>query len=507
MNDNAKTIVAVLLAAGLASAAWLTAPKPRAAAQFSDVGQLLSPKLTDTLAARSLEIIYFDQPTASFSAFKVEFNGKQWVIPSHYNYPADAETKMAQAASAFVGLNRESVVSDSPADHAALGVLAPDDDAAPLEGRGTRVVIRDADGAVLSELILGHEVPAEPNAQAPSNKRYVRLAGSNRVYTTTLQHSISTRFTDWIETDPLRAATGADILAIASNRYRIDDKTGSTIDHQRVELSRDITDAGVPGAWTLNAEPGGPPAPDQEINLAKTDQLLNALNTLKIVGVRPKPANLANILAGTAPPNSTINTADMLSLQSRGFYLTERSTLVSSQGTLSVGRSDGVRYTLMFGEVAPGAGLELSAGIDAADKNPDATPESTTHRYLFVTTAFDESLLPPAPTPPTPPNTTTPTEPAPEGSAENESKPTADEEHAAAKAAYDKAIADREEKIKQGKQAADALAKRFSPWYYVIDASSFDLLRPTRDELLAAKTAGAPTPPQPMPVIPAPAPQ
>ncbi|MGD9691572.1 MAG: DUF4340 domain-containing protein [Phycisphaerales bacterium] len=504
MNDNAKTLIAVLIAAGLASAAWLTAPKPRAAAQFSDVGQLLSPSLTDPLAAKSLEIISFDQNTASFSAFKVEFNGKQWVIPSHYSYPADAETKMAQAASAFVGLHKESVVSDSPADHAALGVLAPDDDTAPLEGRGTRVVIRDTNGAVLSEIILGRDVPDEPNAQAPSNKRYVRLAGSNRVYTTTLTGSVSTRFTDWIETDPLRAATGADILEVASNRYRIDDKTGSTTDHQRVELTRPMTDAGVPGVWALNAEPGGPPGPDQEINPARADRLLNALNSIKIVGVRPKPANLANILAGTAAPGANINAADMLSLQSRGFYLTERNSLVSSQGTLSVGRSDGVRYTLMFGEVAPGAGLELSAGLDAPDKQPDAAPESATHRYLFVTAAFDESLLPPAPTPPTPPAASTPTEPAPEGSAENEDKPAEDAEYAAAKAAYDSTLAEREEKIKQGKKAADDLAKRFSPWYYVIDASSFDALRPTRDELLTLKSSNAPGVPQPTPVMPVP---
>lgn len=504
MNDTTKTLLAVLVAAGLASAAWLTAPSPRAAAQFSDVGQLLSPSLTDPLAAKSLEIISFDPNTASFSAFKVEFDGKQWVIPSHSSYPADAETKMAEAAAAFVGLHKESVVSDSPADHAALGVLAPDDDAAPLEGRGTRVVIRDANGALLSELILGRELPADPNAQAPSNKRYVRLAGANRVYTTTLTGSVSTRFTDWIETDPLRASSGADILVVASNRHRIDDKTGSTTDHQRVALTRAMGPEGVPTEWSLDAEPGGPPTADQEINLAKADQLLNALNSLKIVGVRPKPANLASVLAGTAPPNASINAADMLSLQSRGFYLTERNSLVSTMGSLSVGRSDGVRYTLMFGEVAPGAGLELSAGIGAAERAPDAPAESTTHRYLFVTATFDESLLPPAPVAPTAPATTTPAEPAPEGSAANETTPQEDPAYAAAKAAFDQAVTDRQEKIAQGKQAADALAKRFSPWYYVIDASSFDTLRPSRDELLSAKSTPAPSPALPTPVLPTP---
>ncbi len=503
MNDSAKTLLAVLIAAGLASAAWLTAPKPRAAAQFSDVGQPLSPNLTDPLAAKSLEIISFDEATASFSAFKVEFDGRQWVIPSHFNYPADAETRMAEAASAFVNLHKESVVSDSPADHASLGVLAPDDDTAPLQGRGTRVVIRDGNGAVLSELILGREVPPDPNAQAASNRRYVRVAGSNRVYTTTLTNTVSTRFTDWIETDPLRAASGADILQVGSSRYRIDEKTSATIDHQRVELTRTMAEDGVPTAWSLNAEPGGPPSDAEEINLAKADQLLNALNSVKIVGVRPKPANLANILAGAAAPGANINANDMLSLQSRGFFLTERNSLVSSQGTLSIGRSDGVRYTLMFGEVAPGAGLELSAGLDAAtDQTPESAPsDSTTHRYLFVTASFDESLLPAPPIPPLPPPAG---EPAPEGSADAEAKSAADAEFTKAKEAYDQAMAARAATVKAGKETADALAKRFSPWYYVIDASSFDALRPTRQELLTTESSPNNAPPQPVPAMPSP---
>ena len=62
-----------------------------------------------------------------------------WVIPSHYDYPADAKDRMASAAGLVIGLEKGPVRSDSRADHAALGVVDPRDQEAELEGRGLLV--------------------------------------------------------------------------------------------------------------------------------------------------------------------------------------------------------------------------------------------------------------------------------------------------------------------------------------------------------------------------------
>ena len=70
--------------------------------------------------------------------------------------------------------------------------------------------------------------------------------------------------------------------------------------------------------------------------------LLAALDDLSIVGVRPKPAgvsqDLTRIMQGTA-----ITRSDLLSLQSKGYYLTRDGRLLSNEGELLVRTSDGIR--------------------------------------------------------------------------------------------------------------------------------------------------------------------
>ena len=51
-----------------------------------------SPRFKDPLACTDLEVVEFDPSTATASRFRVMFKDNKWVIPSHYDYPADAET-------------------------------------------------------------------------------------------------------------------------------------------------------------------------------------------------------------------------------------------------------------------------------------------------------------------------------------------------------------------------------------------------------------------------------
>lgn len=533
MNDTIKTALSVAVAAGLAFAAWFVSPSTTVPPEFSDQGALFSPAFTDPLSARSLEVVGIDEASASYKAFKVEHDGARWVIPSHHNYPADAEQKMAEAASAFIGLAKEQVVSDSPSEHAAFGVLAPDDDKAPVKGRGVRVTVRGEGGATLSDLIVGDEVKGGPeSADGPSpssGRRYVRVPGQNRVYAATLKGGLSTRFADWIETDLLQLKD-TPVARLEVFRGTIDEQTGRRTETERLVVTRNKPAPTAPGAppapapatpWSVTAEPGGPPTDAEEVKTARVDDAVNALKSVKIVGVRPKPANLAKALGGGPEAQGVrINTADLLNLQSRGFYLTQEGRMLANEGEMTVACDDGVTYTLWFGEIAQGEGDALSAGLEEpatskgdAPKDGGAPGES---RYLFVTVSFDESLLGPAPQEPAKPAT----EGAPSGSADapaDGAKPAADApaESTAKEAAPDPAqeefkrlSAERETKVKAGKDRAAALSKRFADWWYVIDAAAFDRLRPTRAEVVGPKPSlSAPAGPEagqplPMPMSP-----
>ena len=98
----------------------------------------------------------------------------------------------------------------------------------------------------------------------------------------------------------------------------------------------------------------------QEVDSTKMNDLLREVDDLKIVGVRPKPAGIDNRLSGL-----TVSRQDVLSLQSRGYYMTRTGDLLSNEGELQVRTDEGVYYTLRFGEILYGSGEAISAGAES----------------------------------------------------------------------------------------------------------------------------------------------
>lgn len=498
MNDTMKTLVAVGAAAVMAGLVWATRPVPPADARFADQGEVFYPEFTDPTRAHTLEVIGFDEDTATFNAFSVSWDGSRWVIPSHFNYPADAEQKMAEAASAFIGLRKEQLVSDAAADHAALGVVAPDDDAAPMTGRGTRITIKDEHGAVLSDLIIGSQ-PKVAGEGGP--RRYVRVPGKNRVYETGFNPTFSTSFSDWVETDLLKLG-GEQVERLFIDRYQVDETKGIKTEGETIELRRTKQTPGQTTAgptWTLDANPGGPPGEWEELESYKVEEIVSTLRSLRLIGVRPKPQKLADFFAGKTA-QLALDQLDQLQLQSRGFFVTPNGRFVANEGELLAATGDGVVYTLYFGEVVVGKGAALSAGTDQASEGSAESASGETEakgeegRYVFVTAVFDESLIPPV------------EKPAELIEAEQaESKPEASNEGAEGTAAPDPAadakkaaldalrtkyeadVKARDEKVAKGKKRAADLAARFSPWYYVVSAESVAKLRPVRGDLIKVK--------------------
>jgi hypothetical protein len=132
----------------------------------------------------------------------------------------DIGDRLSKTAAALMFLKKDTVVSDAPQDQAKYGVVDPlDEKAGGLTGRGKRVTLRDANGAIVADFILGKSVPGR------AGYRYVRVPGQKRTYAVKTDADPSAHFADWVNAGLLRIASAA-IRKVTINRYNIDASGG-----------------------------------------------------------------------------------------------------------------------------------------------------------------------------------------------------------------------------------------------------------------------------------------
>jgi len=455
MSEIKKTLSLAGGAAALALLALVTAPRPPAPDAFADRGEAFFPDFQDPNSAATLEVVEFDEDTGTARAFKVTNDGGLWTIPSHHDYPADGADRLAKTAAGVIGIHKDDVRSDNVADHEALGVVDPlDEGATSLKGRGKRVTLRDESGAVLADFVVGREPEGRPGF------RFVRIPGQKRVYAARMDVDLSTRFEDWIERDLLQLERD-DVARAVIKDYSIDERTGRLDQRDVVTLAKDDE-----GNWKTDRM-----RPGQEVDSEKSGALLGALDDLKIVGVRPKPAGLSASL--TRADGARLTQADVQSLQSRGYYFTYDGQLVSNEGEVQVESDAGIRYTLRFGELVYGTGDEVTAGGGESEDDGERGPGA--NRYLFITADFDPELLP---------EPQQPSDTAFQQKAESEWSE-ADRRHKELFDAHETWKA----QVEEGQATAEELNARFADWYYVIAAEDFEKLRVTRKDLVKTKSS------------------
>jgi Domain of unknown function (DUF4340) len=371
MTETRKTLYFVAAAVVLAGLALVTAPHQKMPKEFFDQGQPFFPDFTDPNAARSLEVVDWDEATGTAVPFKVTFEGGKWTIPSHHGYPADGKDRLAKTAAGLIGITRDDFRTDNIADHEACGVIDPLDTSTPtLKGRGRRVTIKGENGVVLADLIIGKAF------EGRDGFRLVRIPGQKRVYGTKINVDISTKFKDWIDPD-LTMIAKDEIDRFTLRDYSIDESSG------RLDQRDDVTVTKDGDAWKMAGMPAG-----KDIDTYKVNNLVRAVDELSIEGVRPKPDGLTASLS-RAQGGISITHADMLSLEDHGYYFSRDGRLVSNEGELQVHTNDGVVYTLRFGEVAFGQGTALSAGDSVETRAPGQTGEN---RYLMISASTDPTL-------------------------------------------------------------------------------------------------------------------
>lgn len=500
MTETAKTAVFAGVALVLVVLALATRPTiSRDPAVFQDTGEPFYPDLTDASVPQALEVIEFDESMKTAKPFRVEYKNHRWTIPSHHNYPADAADRLKKTAGAILGLKKDSIQTDNKQDHEDLGVIDPFETGAATKGWGTHVKLFDKDNNVVADLIFGKDVPNRPGF------KFVRVPGKDRVYAVQCKDlDLSIKFADWIDTSLLEVS-GWDLDKITIKDYAVDLAQRKILNRGTQVLVKDKENA-----WKLEGL-----NENEETNKDKASQLASAIGELKIVGVREKPKGLK--------PDLRVEEGQILAeaMQARGFYPLKTGDVVSNEGEVLAESKDGLVYTLRFGGAIYGTGEEVTAGKEKekaaeekkAEKGKDEKDKKDTsadaklqeNRFLLVTVTFDESKFPAIPDPaPVAPDVAKdkPAEKAPEKAAEKKpADKTAEKKEADKKAEDDKIAAekkakeeevkrlraDRDQKIKRGKDKAKELSDRYANWFYVIPNDTFKKIRLSRADLVQEK--------------------
>ncbi len=355
MSELTKTLFFILGAVVLAAAAVIVDPSGYSPEVFDDQGEVFFADFTDPQAPKTIEVIDYNDATATATPLKVEFADNKWVIPSHHSYPADAAERLAQTAAALIELRKDRIVSDLVEDHAEYSVVDPlDESGTSLAGRGKRVTLRDGEDNVLADFIVGSKV------EGKSGYSYMRVPTQKRTYEVKTEADISSKFEDWIETDLLKVTT-ADLRRVVINSYSINERLGRIENRQTVTLTHDDSE------WKMGS---------RKPNADVMSDLTAALDKLTIVDVQPKPEGLSADLKAKAGIKPTME--NFRSLQGKGFFPNPyNGQLLSNEGEIIVDSKDGLQYTLRFGEIATGG-----SGQEGSDEQAEA--DKGERRYVFI---------------------------------------------------------------------------------------------------------------------------
>lgn len=508
MNESIRTVVYVVVGAVAALLAYASRPnlndRPGGVGEAA-IGKALFPDFKDPLLAKSLEIKQFDEATARVKPFVVsqQPNG-QWVIPSHGNYPADAESQLKAVAETLadlkiVGLANED--SDSPSsDHEHFGVLDPDKAKVGDDGVGTLLAMQDQKGNDLLRLIVGKQ---DANSK---DLRFVRKPSEDLIYVTKIDLAkLPTEFDKWIEKDLLKIST-FDVSRVTLKDYLLlPTQSGSMGLLPRMEATLNYDNG--KGEWTLEngtmkvySQQGSRQVglgEQEELNKQKLDDLRNGLGDLKIVDVVRKPGELGSSLQVS---KDKLTREQQDALRDFGFFPnpTQDGTLdiYGANGEVQIDTKDGVQYVLRFGDIAPQAEIASTTTKSDEKGKTKAEDEVKVNRYLFVMTQLAPNVLtPPAlePEPAGPPAEAKPAEgDKKEGDAKkgeekkDEPKPVdpAEAERERIKKENARKMNEYNDKKKKAETRVRELNARFGDWYYVVSEDVYKKIRLVRSDIV-----------------------
>ncbi|MFP6666177.1 MAG: DUF4340 domain-containing protein [Pirellulales bacterium] len=352
-----------------------------------------------------LRVVSFNSTTGKQKQFEVAKVGGIYAIPSHDNYPADAEDRIENAVTI---VNQKEIIATATkavSAHEEFGVVDPDSAGLSrgARGVGTRVTMSQGDGESVADFIIGNGVADQ------DDQHYVRRIGEDQVFVIKINpDELSTKFEDWVERDFLKFDT-LDVRQVTSFDYSIQDRVveqGIFRQVVKVPVFKAIIDLAFKDSeWSLDKiqvfeKAGEEPkevqlADNEELDDSKLNDMKSALDDLEIVDVHRKTASLDASKWDELKRDPKIN--DILrNFVGHGFHPTFPKgpefppQFISNNGELRVGMKDGVTYVLRFGETAGG---EKSDDGGAVSNGEDAASSADVLRYLFVMAEFDKTLI------------------------------------------------------------------------------------------------------------------
>ncbi|MDR1385942.1 MAG: DUF4340 domain-containing protein [Planctomycetaceae bacterium] len=518
MNEITKTSIFIAVAIMLFLFAWLIQPQDRYGMSDAKIGTELLENFINPMQIKGLEIVKYVPDTADVIDFRVTAVDEKWSLPSHQNYPADAEKQMGIVASGFINQKvldvayEDSGSSDVRETHTMYGVVDPSSkNIVSGSGVGTKVTFTGDNNKILASLILGKNVEGS-NGQ----KSYVRVPEQNTVYVMAVNSdNLSTKFDDWIEKNLLKL-NSFNLKTIRMNDYStdmIETERGVVPDprfHSMFELNYDAMSVG--DKWTLKTLTRRDPktgsatqvtlAPNEKLNDKKLEEMRMAFDDLKIIDVLKKPETIA---AAQRESNSLITgLSDVDVLRSVGYLLQPRRdknnelhySLFARQGEVFVEMNDGIVYRLMFGNltgttIAGDTKTDNSQKSDEQKANGDTSANTASenavadlfsaNRYLMVLVEFDESLLE------KPKLKKLVDAPAEEGDEKEIEKLKA--QRAADELENQRLEDEHQQTIEAGKRRAKELGLRFADWFFVISDDVFKKIHITDADLITALDA------------------
>jgi hypothetical protein len=503
MNESIRTLIFVALGSVVALGAYITKPRIETAApdERDPTGNPLFKDFKDPSVATSLEIKQFDEALAKVTPFIVSKQAGVWRLPSHGNYPADAESQLKAVAETFADLKILGVAAKDNKEHELYGVNDPDKAEVGTKGVGTLIAMQDDKGNDLLRMIVGKEVAGA------TNQRFVRKPSEDWVYVTTIDMSkLPTEFEKWIEKDLLKLSTFDVNRVVLKDYLLLPTNRGSLALQQRMDATLSYDSGRSPDQWKLEEmqvySKSGQAVPStlaalEELNKQKLDDLRNALGDLKIVDVARKPAGLGNSLK--VNPDK-LPSDDAMQLAQYGFYPNQRSDgaldIYGANGELIVDTKDGVEYVLRFGNIKTQVSSPSTTKKSDKDKaKTSAEDDVKVQRYLFVVAQLAPSILTPPTPEPEPAGPEPPKEEKKEGEAakagdqktDDQKSPTIDPQQAERERIRKENERKRNAYNDQRKKAEARVAElngRFADWYYVVSEDVYKKLRLTRSDIV-----------------------
>src|SRR6476646_4757526 len=104
MTETLKTAGFLAGALALVVAAAVVEPERRTPSLMSDEGEAFYPGFHDPQSVKAIEVVDYDEPTATARPLKVEFRRSRWVIASNNDYAIDVGDRLVKTSAALMDL-------------------------------------------------------------------------------------------------------------------------------------------------------------------------------------------------------------------------------------------------------------------------------------------------------------------------------------------------------------------------------------------------------------------